>query len=662
MDSNDHLFGDIEQDNNPSFYGNPSMIHDPYGNQRDDTIDDHPDSANTFVNIPPPPSNGGHSSTTPSEFSDSIISNPPPYQPSKHPQFIPQPNDLVNNTIDLSNKIKSLLNDPHVEIHILSSERLVNSSVIVYTVQLLLPKTKDSIIVKRRYSEFKSLRDNLNKLFPTIIIPPIPEKHSLLSYLINSINNSHEIDIIEMRKRYFKTFLTEVVFNSSEKLRNCLLLHKFFDPNYELGWYNALNEPPVSLIPNNLLLANPLNTIDQNGLYSLLPLVNGFEFDSSIDNLSSLKKINDDWKKLNDQIKLFEYKTKTPPSPTESKSFIEIPQNLIQFEIKVHNIIKILQDLNKINARSVKNYKIIINNLIELGGNLNNFSLQIFESSSHISSITTSNDNNNLSLAIEKFGSTIDSNFLSIENFIMNQLIPEWQEPIHQLTQHYIASLNLIKFYKYKIIQFKILYKLKFNKFQEILNLTNMPSISTDTTTNLNINENGPVMTDANGNLDHLKDLQSPSLSNALQRLEVRKKRGKLSNKKSWYGLFGGNKPYNFSLPPESATTTSSSQSSPPRGNNNSADRSNAETINNQYKLKLNQIEKELDKLNQLVILCDQDMVNLTTELTTTFTLFLKDLEARWLKLMINYIKNGKSLFQDNLANWQEFKQFLVNN
>lgn len=33
--------------------------------------------------------------------------------------------------------------------------------------------------VKRRYSEFESLRKSLLKLYPILLIPPIPEKHTL---------------------------------------------------------------------------------------------------------------------------------------------------------------------------------------------------------------------------------------------------------------------------------------------------------------------------------------------------------------------------------------------------------------------------------------------------------------------------------------------------
>jgi sorting nexin-41/42 len=38
--------------------------------------------------------------------------------------------------------------------------------------------------LRRRYSEFASFREALVRLFPTLIIPPIPEKHSMCtSYL-----------------------------------------------------------------------------------------------------------------------------------------------------------------------------------------------------------------------------------------------------------------------------------------------------------------------------------------------------------------------------------------------------------------------------------------------------------------------------------------------
>ncbi|EMG51067.1 SNX41 Sorting nexin-41 [Candida maltosa Xu316] len=633
--STDNLFEDIEQDNNPSFYGNPSILNDPYrptNDHRHDVLNNN----NTH------PHNNSQQQQSQQQS--------PQQNNSIHNGF---PNELVNSTIGLSNKILELLNDPDLQVDIVNSEKLVNSSVIVYTIELSSKSAK--IVVKRRYSEFKSLRDNLLKLFPTLIIPPIPEKHSILSYLLNTINHSHEVSIIEMRKRYFKMFLDDLIFQSDEKLKNCPLLHKFFDPNYELCWYNALNEPPVNLIPDNLLLANPTNPSDQNGLYSLLPVVNGFDFSSNVDNLSNLRKINDDLYKLNDQVKLYELKG------FEQDLKFSIPEELIQFEVRFHQTIKHLNDLNKLNAKTTKNYKSLVDMLIDLGGNLNNFSLQVYQQKP--------GSNNELSEAIEKFGSTMDQSFLNYESFVLNQLIPQWQEPVDQMILYFHGSLNLIKFYKYKIIQFKILYKLKFNKFQQLINLTNIggstipvPRKSTDNDDDDDdqdgVTSNGNSQPDPEiNNLDHLKELNSPTINTALKNLSSKK----LNKKSSWYGLFGGNnqtKKFNFQLPVEGPTAkgkkgTSTSASSPVLPEQHQHQTS--------IKFKLNHIEKELNKLNQLIELCNHDMHQLTQALVSTFEEFLVKLEKKWLVLMINYIKNCKNLFESNLTNWQEFKESLIN-
>lgn len=656
---NTNLFEDIEQDNNPSFYGNQSILNDPYGyHQSNDPGLPPNNSVPSSHSTPQTKFNSYNDQMTPQNSHSAGQSDiPTPNQnPSTHHLQTPPPNnDLVNSTIGLSNKINDLLNDANLNVDIISSERLVGSSVIVYSIELstVSDDRQSSIIVKRRYSEFKSLRDYLIKLYPTLIIPPIPEKHSLFTFLVNSINNANEVNIIEMRKRYFKTFLKDLIFDSNIELKNCVLLHKFLDPNYELCWYNAINEPPANLIPNNLLLANPINPIDQNGLYSILPVVNGFEFNSNIDNLSSLKKLNEDMKKLKDQIILFDlkgndyYENKKKESLPDSEDFdspnfnltleddgfSEVPTDLIQFEIKFHHIIRILGDLNKLNSRSVKNYKSVANTLIELGGNLNNFSLQIYESSNYHNQDSSKQDNS-LSLSIEKFGSTVDSNFLNFEGFIGDCLVPQWQEPVHQLIQYYTTSLNLIKFYKYKIIQFKLLYKLKFNKFQELLNL----ALSSNT-----FNPSTP--TNNGSSLDHLKELNSPTILNTLQRIESKKKRaGSGMSKKSWYGLFGGNNSYN-----KQYTSTLVNEGNTPTVNQ----------FPNQFKFKISQIEKELNKLNQLIELTNNDMVKLTIELSSTYKEFLNKLEEKWLVLMISYIKNGKQFFNENLVNWNEFREFL---
>lgn len=642
---NSDIFEDIEQDNNPSFYGNQSFLSDgknkSNGNAKDNSFN------NSIIN----------------DDNDDQIS-------SKNYRNM----DLVNNSLGLSNKIRNFLHDDNLSIDVISSERLMNSSIIVYSIEISIDSS-NSIIVKRRYSEFKSFRDNLLKLFPTLIIPPIPEKHTIFNYLINSINNSKESTIIETRKRNFKVFLIDLIFNSNPILKDCPLLHKFLDPNYELCWNNAINEPPLNLLPNNLLLANPINPTDQNGLYSLLPIVNGFEFNSQIDNLHSLKKINDDLHKLNDQINLFKIKeeddnlkilnnSSISNTNNEFISFKDIPIELISYEIIFHQNIKILNELNKLNNKSIKNYKSVINNLIELGGNLNNFSLQIHE----LSDLNNhSNFNNQLSSLIEKFGSTIDLNFLNFESFVISNLIPNWQEPINQLIQYYSTALQLIKFYKFKLIQFKLLFKLKFNKIQDLMTFNNnyQNHIKLNDLKNLNIN--------------------SPSINDAIKRIELKQKKlstnsRSLNSKKSWYGLFGGNKS-SFILPDDDTfqqynshqnnqlqskdtynnyTSPTSSPQKPISKPDPLADLP-PNDLSNQFLYKIHQIEKELTKLDQLINLVNKDMIDLTDHLKSTFSSFSTSMEKKWLTIMLEFIRSGKDLFSENLANWNDLKAFIDN-
>lgn len=69
-----------------------------------------------------------------------------------------------------------LYTDPDVTISIVEAGKSREGSsrgFISYTI-----KIKD-LAVRRRYSEFESLRNTLVQLFPTLIIPPIPEKHTM---------------------------------------------------------------------------------------------------------------------------------------------------------------------------------------------------------------------------------------------------------------------------------------------------------------------------------------------------------------------------------------------------------------------------------------------------------------------------------------------------
>lgn len=82
--------------------------------------------------------------------------------------------------------------------------------------------------VKRRYSEFASLRATLVSLHPTLIIPPIPEKHTMADYAAKPTKAKEDAGIIELRKRMLAVFL-----NRCRKMKDVLedgVFWRFLDP------------------------------------------------------------------------------------------------------------------------------------------------------------------------------------------------------------------------------------------------------------------------------------------------------------------------------------------------------------------------------------------------------------------------------------------------
>ncbi|KAG8905720.1 Sorting nexin, cytoplasm-to-vacuole targeting pathway/endosomal sorting, partial [Tulasnella sp. 417] len=63
---------------------------------------------------------------------------------------------------------------------------------------------------RRRYSEFESLRNGLAKLYPTLIIPPIPSKQSLSDYAVKQTKAKEDATMISRRKRMLQVFLNRI--------------------------------------------------------------------------------------------------------------------------------------------------------------------------------------------------------------------------------------------------------------------------------------------------------------------------------------------------------------------------------------------------------------------------------------------------------------------
>lgn len=92
--------------------------------------------------------------------------------------------------------------------------------------------------MRRRYSDFYSLRDTLVRLHPTLIIPPIPEKHSMADYAAKPTKAKEDEAIIDHRKRMLSSFLNRC--RRLQDVREDGVFWKFLEPN--ATWVSTLVE------------------------------------------------------------------------------------------------------------------------------------------------------------------------------------------------------------------------------------------------------------------------------------------------------------------------------------------------------------------------------------------------------------------------------------
>lgn len=287
------------------------------------------------------------------------------------------------------------------------------NKVIAYTIRY------NMIEVKRRYSEFDSFRASLVKLFPTFVIPPIPEKHSVVKYFLNPINAKNDLKIIEKRKRMLSSFLNGCM--NIPNIKNSIVWTKFLDPT--VSWIEVLNSPPVSILPSSSLLAPPLNPTKPSPLHLLLPIPQS----GTIHNF----KPREEDREVSKEFKEFEQIFKVYKSYT-------IP-------------------LSKSVKKQKRHFKGLVKDLGELGAYYNAFSLE---------------DNFNLSTGIEKTGQAIDVNFINSEAFAF-KILTTLEEPIIEINQYSNETLNVLNFRKLKEVQLFIIDTTIKRRNQRITSLKN---------------------------------------------------------------------------------------------------------------------------------------------------------------------------------------------
>ncbi|KAF2026959.1 sorting nexin-like protein-41 [Setomelanomma holmii] len=294
--------------------------------------------------------------------------------------------------------------------------------------------------VKRRYSEFASLRATLVNLHPTLVIPPIPEKHTIADYAAKPTKAKEDAGIIELRKRMLAVFL-----NRCRKMTEVLndgVYWRFLDPY--TSWNDVLNSPPVSNIPKQILKAPPLDTANPTQAHSYLPVP------------SSSAKIKSGGQTSSSGTPVAPANTGALPSaaahttpgpqifgrfPPETRQLAEeeLDPYFVSFETTTKEIETLLQGpMEKVNRRLLMHLGNWGEDMADLGARFNAFSL--------------SEQSQSLAAAIEKTGQAVDSTYIATTE-LASSLSASFSEPMRESAQFAGVVRSVLRYRVLKRIQ-----------------------------------------------------------------------------------------------------------------------------------------------------------------------------------------------------------------
>ncbi|KAI5955278.1 ATG20 [Candida jiufengensis] len=377
-------------------------------------------------------------------------------------------------TMNFESRVTKLL-QPKVKVKILiteagnSNEGMNNSSkkYIVYTIKLInLDIKNDEILTRRRYSDFESLRDILTKIFPLIIIPPIPPKNYFDFSVFNGltgnngfgsihVNNSdngssppsaaitipnnssnssssstssNKKQLIEHRKRLLTNFLNNCL--EIKQIRSLEFFAKFLDPN--ANWSDEISLIQNQL-PKSIYLSNPENGLKTDTIYSNLP-------NPSTKKTMSFFKDNKKriTKKTNQLI--------SNPEPSQSDTLKQ----------KQNEKIIDTSGLDEVNKKIMTNFIGLSNDYAELGSVFNSFSLMFSEtlmSRSDDNKLKSSENDDELNYLFDKIGQCFDRSYITI-NSLIGDLETKVSEPLGEAVQ-YTQMLHYVTKYQSKKLKQK---------------------------------------------------------------------------------------------------------------------------------------------------------------------------------------------------------------
>ncbi|KAM5452000.1 putative ubiquitinyl hydrolase 1 [Microsporum canis] len=288
-------------------------------------------------------------------------------------------------------------------------------SFIVYTI-----RTGD-LEVRRRYSEFSSLRTTLVNLHPTLIIPPIPEKHTMADYAAKPTKAKEDTSIIELRKRMLAVFLNRC--RRMSEIREDGVWWRFLDPN--ASWGEVLNSHPAASVPKNNLKAPPLDPANPTPAHNWLPVPSSSaKLKSTAAEVSSAGTPS--------------FMNRFPPS-SKTLSEHELDPYFINFEASTRELELLLQgSVEKVNRRTLTHLTSLSADLMELGARYNGFAL--------------SEQSPTVAAAIERVGQAADNSYIETEE-LSSTLGATFSEPMRESAQFAGVVRGVLRYRVLKRIQ-----------------------------------------------------------------------------------------------------------------------------------------------------------------------------------------------------------------
>ncbi|KAI9926384.1 hypothetical protein ASPWEDRAFT_32206 [Aspergillus wentii DTO 134E9] len=300
---------------------------------------------------------------------------------------------------------------------------------IVYTI-----RTGD-LEVRRRYSEFASLRQTLVNLHPTLVVPPIPEKHTMADYAAKPTKAKEDTAIIDLRKRMLAVFLNRC--RQMKEVREDGVWWRFLDPN--VSWSEVLHSHPASSVPKNNLKAPPLDPANPTAAHAWLPVpASSAKLKSGSGGAPSGAPSTDQVSSPSPIAPGSDVLGRFPP---ESRKLSEkdLDPYFINFEASTRELELLLQgNIEKVNRRTLAHLSSLSADLMELGARYNGFSL--------------SEQSPTVAAAVERVGQAADTSYIETEE-LSSALSANFAEPMRESAQFASVVRSVLRYRVLKRVQ-----------------------------------------------------------------------------------------------------------------------------------------------------------------------------------------------------------------